>query len=77
MSVFVPDFVITFTCAPDERPCVASNRFEMNWNSAIASRPKLGCRFEPPQQLFVTWMPSTFSCTVPSAVVTGSPPGSV
>src|SRR6266699_669046 len=68
--LLVPDLVIAFTCTPDDRPCVASNRFEMNWNSAIASRPKLGCRFEPPQQLFVTCRPSMFSCTVPSAVVT-------
>ena len=66
-GVLVPDLVMTFTCAPDERPCVASNRFEMNWNSAMASRPKLGCRFAPPQQLFVTCMPSTLSWTVPSA----------
>ena len=35
--VLVPDLVIALTCTPDERPCVASNRFEMNWNSAIAS----------------------------------------
>ena len=34
---FVPDLVIMFTCTPDERPCVASNRFEMYWNSAIIS----------------------------------------
>ena len=34
----VPDLVIAFTCTPDDRPCVASKRLEMNWNSAIASR---------------------------------------
>ena len=33
----VPDLVIAFTCTPVDRPCVASNRFEMNWNSAIES----------------------------------------
>ena len=33
----MPDFVIAFTWTPDDRPCVASNRFEMNWNSAIES----------------------------------------
>ena len=38
----MPDLVIAFTCTPDDRPCVASNRFEMNWNSAIASRLKRG-----------------------------------
>ena len=33
----VPDLVIAFTCTPVERPIVASNRLEMNWNSAIES----------------------------------------
>ena len=32
----------------------------------MASRPKLGCRLEPPQQLLVTCIPLTLSCTVPS-----------
>ena len=34
--------MIAFTCTPVERPCVASNRFEMNWNSAIESWLKRG-----------------------------------
>ena len=34
--------VIAFTWTPEERPCVASKRFEMNWNSAIESRLKRG-----------------------------------
>jgi hypothetical protein len=38
LNRFVPDLVIAFTCTPDDRPCVASNRLEMNWNSAIESR---------------------------------------
>ena len=29
-GVLVPDLVIAFTCTPDDRPCVASNRFAMN-----------------------------------------------
>ena len=33
---------MAFTCTPFERPCVASNRFEMNWNSAIESWLKRG-----------------------------------
>src|SRR5262245_20616795 len=33
----VPDLVIAFTCTPVDLPWVASNRFEMNWNSAIES----------------------------------------
>ena len=33
---------MAFTCTPCERPCVASNRFEMNSNSAIASRLSRG-----------------------------------
>ena len=32
-----PEQVIAFTCTPDERPCVASNRFDRNWNSAMES----------------------------------------
>ena len=36
-KVWVPDRVIARTCTPDERPCVASNLFEMNWNSAMES----------------------------------------
>ena len=31
-----------FTCTPVDRPWVASNRFEMNWNSAIESWLKRG-----------------------------------
>ena len=38
----VPDLVMTFTCTPCDRPCVASKRFEMNWNSAIISWLKRG-----------------------------------
>ncbi len=41
-GVLVPDLVIAFTCTPVDRPCVASNRFEMNWNSAIESWLKRG-----------------------------------
>ena len=37
LIVLVPDLVTAFTWTPDERPCVASKRLEMNWNSAIAS----------------------------------------
>src|SRR6266536_5771484 len=44
-GLLVPDLVIAFTCTPDDRPCVASNRFEMNWNSAMASR------------LYLAWLP--------------------
>jgi hypothetical protein len=29
-KLFVPDFVIAFTCTPAERPWVASNRFVTN-----------------------------------------------
>ena len=29
---------VTFTCTPDERPCVASKRLVVSWNSAIESR---------------------------------------
>ena len=57
-SRFVPDLVTTFTCTPCERPCVASNRFEMNWNSAIISWLKGG--WPPPPRLLVTCMPSRF-----------------
>jgi hypothetical protein len=34
----VPDFVTAFTWTPEDRPWLASNRLEMNWNSAIESR---------------------------------------
>src|SRR5438552_17115396 len=58
-KLLVPDLVTAFTCTPDERPWVASNRFEMNWNSAIASsllRPRL-----PLPWVAVTCRPWTFS----------------
>src|ERR1700687_3388914 len=29
-GLLVPDLVTAFTCTPDDRPWVASNRFEMN-----------------------------------------------
>src|SRR6185436_3467396 len=54
---FVPDLVITFTCTPSERPCVASNRFEMNCSSEITSWLTSGWR-PPPSSLLTCW-PST------------------
>ena len=36
-NLLVPDFVMALTRTPVERPTVASNRFAMNWNSAIES----------------------------------------
>ena len=36
-GVHALDQVIAFTWTPVDRPCVASKRFEMNWNSAIES----------------------------------------
>ena len=77
-SWLVPDFVIAFTCTPDDRPWVASKRFEMNWNSAIASLLYRG--WLPAPMFALTCMPSTFrlnsrtsprSCTgvAPSAFV--------
>ena len=58
-NVLVPDLVMAFTCTPDERPCVASNRFEMNWNSAIASL--LYRDWLPVPRFDVTCRPSTLS----------------
>src|SRR6266550_5387678 len=55
----VPDLVIAFTCTPDERPCVASKRLEMNWNSAIASL--LYRDWLPVPRFEVTCRPSTLS----------------
>ena len=46
---FVPDFVIALTIIPLERPCVASNRFAITWNSWIASRLKPTCSLSPPE----------------------------
>ena len=37
-GVFVPDLVMAFTIMPAVRPLVASNRFVVSSNSAIASR---------------------------------------
>ncbi len=54
-----PDLVMAFTCTPDERPCVASKRFEMNWNSAIASLLYLD--WFPVPRFDVTCRPSTLS----------------
>ncbi len=57
--MLVPERVMAFTCTPDERPCVASNRFEMNWNSRdrVAAEPRLAAGAE----LLVTCWPSMFS----------------
>ncbi len=57
--MLVPDLVTAFTCTPDERPWVASNRFEMNWNSAIESL--LYRDWLPVPRFEVTCMPSTLS----------------
>jgi hypothetical protein len=38
LNAFVPPLLMAFTCTPGDRPCVASKRFEMNWNSAMVSR---------------------------------------
>jgi hypothetical protein len=46
------------TCTPVDRPCVASNRFEMNWNSAIASWLYRG--WPPVPNSDVTCWPSTW-----------------
>ena len=54
-----PTRVMAFTCTPDERPCVASKRFEMNWNSAIESRLKRG--WPPVPSTADTCWPSMFS----------------
>jgi hypothetical protein len=48
VSCCVPDLVMAFTCTPDERPCVASNRFEMNWKlrDRVAAEARLDRRAE-------------------------------
>ena len=62
-GVLVPDLVIAFTWMPLDRPCDASNRFETNSNSPIASRlyrgwPKLSATW------LVTCWPSRLSWNV-------------
>ena len=49
--------MITLTCTPADRPWVASNRFEMNWNSAIESWLYRG--WPPVPNSDVTCWPST------------------
>ena len=58
-SVFVPDLLIALTCTPEDRPWVASKRFEMNWNSAMESRLYSG--WPPMPSCCVTCCPSTLS----------------
>ena len=43
--MFVPDLVMTFTCAPDDRPCVASKRFEkLELRNRIPAEARLAVR---------------------------------
>jgi hypothetical protein len=55
--VFVPDFVMAFTWMPAERPCAASKRLVITWNSAIDSRLKFGL-VNVPATVCVTCCPS-------------------
>src|SRR3954468_23583109 len=62
--VLVPDLVMALTTVPLEPPCVASNRFDTNSNSAIASRLYFGWP-NPPVWFCVRRRPSTFSWKTP------------
>jgi hypothetical protein len=42
VKLFVPDLLMALTNAAGDRPCVASNRFDTNSNSPMASRLKRG-----------------------------------
>jgi hypothetical protein len=56
----LPALVMAFTTVELDPPGDASNRFDTNSNSAMASRLYLGCP-KPPVWFCVTRRPSTFS----------------